>query len=77
VQALQFISKYVPPENWLLLYSNVDNLIIVLEGASSLDKAILLATGSRQDYANYLKEKPHFVANDSQEVHPYWNGFAI
>ena len=41
VQALQFISKYVPPENWLLLYSNVDNLIIVREGASSLDEAIL------------------------------------
>jgi hypothetical protein len=40
VQALQFISKYVPPENWLLLYSNVDNLIIVREGASSLDEAI-------------------------------------
>jgi len=69
VQALQFISKHIPPQNWSLLYSNVDNLIIVLEDANSLDEAVCLAASS-QDYAKYLEEKPFFVASNSQEVKP-------
>jgi len=44
VQALQFISRHVPSQNWSLLYSNVDNLIISLKGAKSLDEAVAIAT---------------------------------
>ncbi len=48
VQSLQFISRHVPPEKWSLLYSNMDNMIILLESAASLDEAILLAVRSAQ-----------------------------
>ena len=71
VQALQFISRYVPPQNWSLLYSNVDNLIIVLEEARSLDEAVFLVN-DYQGYAKYLEEKRHFVASSDNggEVNP-------
>jgi len=46
VQALQFISRHVPPQNWSLLYSNVDNLIISLRGAKSLDEAVAAAVAA-------------------------------
>jgi hypothetical protein len=71
VQALQFISRYVPPQNWSLLYSNVDNLIIVLEEARSLDEAVFLVN-DYQGYAKYLEEKRHFVASidNGGEVNP-------
>ncbi len=71
VQALQFISRYVPPQNWPLLYSNVDNLIIVLEEARSLDEAIFLVNDC-QGYAKYLEEKRHFVASSDNggQVNP-------
>ena len=70
VQSVQFISRHVPPEKWSLLYSNVDNMIILLEGAASLNEAILLAVDGPLDYDGYLEEKSHFVAKDSQNVHP-------
>ncbi len=70
VQSLQFISRHVPPKKWSLLYSNVDNMIILLEGAASLDEAILLAVDSPRDYDRYLQEKSHFVAKDSQNIYP-------
>ncbi len=71
VQALQFISRYVPPQNWPLLYSNVDNLIIVLEEARSLDEAIFLVNNC-QGCAKYLEEKRHFVASrdNGDQVNP-------
>ncbi len=68
VQALQFIARHIPPENWSLLYSNVDNLVILLKGAGHLDKAIYLA--STGDYAQYLREKAHWVADNCQEAQP-------
>jgi hypothetical protein len=46
VQALQFISRHVPPQNWSLLYSNVDNLIISLKGAKSLNEAVAAAAAA-------------------------------
>jgi hypothetical protein len=61
VQALQFMSRHVPPQNWSLLYSNVDNLIIVLEDSHSLDEAVFLANVCK-GYAKYLEEKHLFVA---------------
>ena len=64
VQALQFISRHVPPQRWSLLYSNVDNLIVALEGASCLDEAVV------GDYAKYLTEKLEFVAANSNEAKP-------
>ena len=78
VQALQFISRHVPSQNWSLLYSNVDNLIISLKGAKSLDEAVAIATnvidkgngGDYDSYARFLAEKPLFLAVDSQEVQP-------
>jgi len=70
VQALQFISRHIPPQRWSLLYSNVDNLIITLNGADNLDEAVLMSTDS-QGYLDYIVEKSQFVAGDnSQAVEP-------
>jgi hypothetical protein len=52
-----------------LLYSNVDNIIIALEGAGNLEEAVFLAAGS-DSLAQYLAEKPLYVAASSQEAEP-------
>jgi hypothetical protein len=78
VQALQFISRHVPPQNWSLLYSNVDNLIISLKGAKSLNEAVAAAAAAAASddngYARFLAEKPSFLAADDdgggREVQP-------
>jgi len=69
VQALQFFSRHLPPASWSLLYSNVDNLIIALEGAGNLEEAVFLAAGS-DGLARYLAEKPLYLAASSQEAEP-------
>jgi hypothetical protein len=69
VQALQFFSRHLPPASWSLLYSNVDNVIIALEGAGSLEEAVFLGAG-KDGLARYLAEKPLFVAATSHEVEP-------
>jgi len=69
VQALQFFSRHLPPASWSLLYSNVDNIIIALEGAGSLDEAVFLA-GGNDGLTRYLAEKPIYLADSSQTVEP-------
>jgi hypothetical protein len=44
-------------------------MIILLEGAASLDEAVLLVVDGPRDYDRYLQEKSHFVAKDSRKVY--------
>jgi len=58
VQSLQFISRHLPSAKWSLVYSNVDNLILILEEAHSLDDAIRRQhIENPATYAQYLQEK--------------------
>jgi len=69
VQALQFFSRHLSPASWSLLNSNVDNVIIALEGASSLEETVFLGTSSNR-MAWYLAEKRLYVAATIHEVEP-------
>jgi len=71
VQILQFISRHVSPQRWTLLYSNVDNMIIALNGASNLDEAVLRSP-DRHGYLDYVIDKCHFLSGEPGCLKMVW-----
>jgi hypothetical protein len=62
VQNIQFIVCHLSPQNWSLVYSNIDNLIIAVCRGASLDETIL-ATAKKSTVESYLAEKPRYLFN--------------
>jgi hypothetical protein len=63
VQIIQFIARHLSPQNWSLVYSNIDNLIIAIRGGASLDEAVLATAAEKSTVENYLAEKPFYMVN--------------
>ena len=69
VQIIQFIARHLSPQNWSLVYSNIDNLIIAVRRGASLDESIL-ATAEKTKVENYLAEKPRYLVNHPGQAQP-------
>jgi len=71
VQIIQFIARHLSPQNWSLVYSNIDNLIIAIRGGASLDEAVLATAADQGAVENYLAEKPfHLVHHPGGPAQP-------
>jgi len=71
VQIIQFIARHLSPQNWSLVYSNIDNLIIAIRGGASLDEAVLATAADQGAVENYLAEKPlHLVPHPGGPAQP-------
>jgi hypothetical protein len=69
MQIIQFIAHHLSPQNWSLVYSNIDNLIIAVRGGASLDEAIL-ATAEKSTVQSYLAKKPNYLLNHPGQAKP-------
>jgi hypothetical protein len=69
MQIIQFIAHHLSYQNWSLVYSNIDNLIIAICGGTSLDEAIF-ATAEKSTVQSYLAEKPNYLLNHPGQAKP-------
>jgi hypothetical protein len=70
LQIIQFIARHLSPQNWSLVYSNIDNLIIAIRGGTSLDEAVLATAAEKSTVENYLAEKPFYMVNHPGQAKP-------
>jgi hypothetical protein len=54
VQLIHYIQRYVVPRHFKVLYSNIDNIIIVLANADTLEQAIIASKQNEFDKTKHL-----------------------